>query len=658
MRIALRMVVALVGVVALGAAPGHLATARAAEVRTPPPHLDRKGFTEPEFCSGCMPPLSYGGGPVMATNGPGGVTITPIFWEPAGAANAIDQTYRRAVTTFLTNVAAASGTTSNVFSVLDEYYMLTNGTRTYLSYQLSSAPAIIDTDPFPPSHCQPVAPTTRCVTDAQLQAELTHLVATHGLTADLSHLYAVIFPSDVETIADDGSNSASTFCGYHSEFTSNGGTVVYANLPYEPSGCDAGEDPDGSAAVDGVLSTLTHEVAEALSDPMNDNTAWVDGGGNEVGDLCENSYGRSLGSTSASDPGGTEYNQVINGGRYYLQELFSNAAYRRFGHGAGCAQSQDRAEHPAARGASTTTVAAVFADPNPSTLPAGGTSTSVLSVEISDPKGNGIAGDRVHASVGRSTGDAACGRLRSTVATTDSSGSADFTYVASRSNATCFILFSESIGGQSTQSTIYQGTTATTAPELTVTFPTRLVAGAAPTRFTMTVANPSSVPLENTSVDLSVFGGTNRSPNVEANQVQIRYATSTAPNRFVAMALSGSTGGGGQIDGTFGSGDPTVLGPHATERFTIEVDLSNSVPTDGRSGPVLAFETYLNQYNSAAGTGANLADSYASNVEVVEAATSTLGRLGQDVLLGAVLGAVGALVVVLLRRQRTSHAAW
>ena len=102
-------------------------------------------------------------------------------------------------------------------------------------------------------------------------------------------------------------------------------------MPYEQSGCDAGQAPNGDLPADGAVSTLSHELIEAMTDPLDPQYAWSDKAGNEIGDMCAQTYGRALGSTDPSDPSASEYNQVINGGKYYIQQMFSNLAYAKFG---------------------------------------------------------------------------------------------------------------------------------------------------------------------------------------------------------------------------------------------------------------------------------------------------------------------------------------
>ena len=125
------------------------------------------------------------------------------------------------------------------------------------------------------------------------------------------------------------------FCGYHRAFGTDTAKTIYADLPYEADGCSAGQAPNGDLAADGAVSTLSHELNDAITDPLELDHAWIDLAGNEIADMCDQDYGRPLGSTNPSNPAGSEYNQVINGGTYYTQEMFTNRAYEKYGHGPG-----------------------------------------------------------------------------------------------------------------------------------------------------------------------------------------------------------------------------------------------------------------------------------------------------------------------------------
>src|SRR5581483_4990888 len=56
------------------------------------------------------PPLLYWGGPVMANSTSNPMTVTPIFWNPAGPSHYnMDGQYREVLRTYLNDVARASG---------------------------------------------------------------------------------------------------------------------------------------------------------------------------------------------------------------------------------------------------------------------------------------------------------------------------------------------------------------------------------------------------------------------------------------------------------------------------------------------------------------------------------------------------------------------
>ncbi|HEV8179504.1 MAG TPA: hypothetical protein VGP54_04280, partial [Gaiellaceae bacterium] len=94
---------------------------------------------DPTSPLGASPPLLFHGGPVM----PGPTTITPIYWEPTGYFNPGD--YRNLINQYLADVAAASGTNTNVFSTATEY----SGSNGSISYNIARGNVIRDHDPFP-----------------------------------------------------------------------------------------------------------------------------------------------------------------------------------------------------------------------------------------------------------------------------------------------------------------------------------------------------------------------------------------------------------------------------------------------------------------------------------------------------------------------------
>lgn len=92
-----------------------------------------------------------------------------------------------------------------------------------------------------------------------------------------SSLYFVFLPPGV-TITLAGAASCSNFCGYHSAV--NGGTF-YAVTPYPDCSACTGT----SSVLDALTSTSSHELCEAITDPVP-GQGWYDDQNGEIGDIC------------------------------------------------------------------------------------------------------------------------------------------------------------------------------------------------------------------------------------------------------------------------------------------------------------------------------------------------------------------------------------
>jgi hypothetical protein len=574
---------------------------------------------EPQVCSSCKPPLIYQGGPVLSTNGPGGLTVTPLWWQPGGKYT-FPASYTNILDGYISDVAAASGTTDNVYSVDTEYYQVVDGLKQFITYKITAGTPLLDSDAFPANGCKPAPGYSACLNDSQLRAELTAVLKDQKLPTTLAYFYPVFFPPGVETQDLDGTNSANGFCGYHRAYGSGADQTVYADMPYEPGGggCDAGQAPNGDLAADGEVSTLTHELNEAITDPLDPQYAWGDGNGNEIGDMCVQAFGGALGHTNPANPNGSEYNQVINGDKYYIQSMFSNLAFANSGVGKGCALSEALAENPKAGGTGTgaTTIGLAFTDAYPTTLAANGQASSTITVSVDNEQGYVVPGDHVHFSTGVEYGTGLCGKLSSSEAVTNGNGQAIVTYRASKFNVQCWVLAVESEGGRGSESVIYQGATQKNSPVLSGNFPTSLRTGGPATTFTMTASNPSSHPLPDAQVNFYVWSGTGATKSVAASQVNLSYSTHGASGPFHQVALSGSTAGGSAISGYLGSAEGTTMAPRSSQTITFHVSLARSVPVSNKV-PLVSFEGYLNQVNSASGGGTTVGDTQAYDIKVL-----------------------------------------
>jgi len=266
-----------------------------------PPH----NATHSAFGSGGAGNLSYHNGPVMQTN-----HVYTIYWVPSGYS--VSSAYKTTVDKFFTDVAAASGATSNVYGIDAQYYD-TVGRIAYSSAFNSSTDSVMDGDALPASGCSD-SYTSVCLTDAQIQAEIRTVINRNGWSTSPTNFFVMLTAQGIGSCS--GSSCAfSQYCAYHG--SSSG--LYYANMPYAdtvPAACDTNEYPNKDAAADSEINVLSHEHNETITDQQLN--AWYDRRGYENGDKCAWNFG------AVSGPAGAEYNQTINGHTYYLQQEWNN----------------------------------------------------------------------------------------------------------------------------------------------------------------------------------------------------------------------------------------------------------------------------------------------------------------------------------------------
>ena len=132
------------------------------------------------------------------------------------------------------------------------------------------------------------------------------------------------------------------------------------------------------------------------------------------------------------------------------------------------------------------------------------------------------------------------------------------------------------------------------------------------------------------------------------------YSTTGADGPFTDVGLTGSTADGNVIDAYVGNQRGATLAPGGSQTWTFHVSLASDVPGSATT-PLIAFEAYLDQINTASGSGATLADSYATDIKVTPSSSSGGLSTGWYVLI-----AVGGLVILaviawLLWRRRKGH---
>jgi hypothetical protein len=198
------------------------------------------------------PNLTYRGGPLLSE-----VQVFLFFWGDAWERSPLSDLVQQ-VNGFFDYVV-----TSPLLDQLAEYSVpgmaISHGTRSG-SIVLTTAP--------PPN-----------ISDGDIQQLIQQEISSDPAVPQPtgSSLYFVFLPPGV-TVGLGGGSSCSTFCGYHSDVNHQ---VFYAVMPYpDCSGCT------GSLAVTDALTSITsHELCEAITDPIP-TQGWYDDANGEIGDIC------------------------------------------------------------------------------------------------------------------------------------------------------------------------------------------------------------------------------------------------------------------------------------------------------------------------------------------------------------------------------------
>jgi hypothetical protein len=198
------------------------------------------------------PKLTYRDGPLI-----GAARVFTIFWGKSWANVVASKTLVIAINTFFTDILVSS-----LMDQLAEYNV--SGQR--ISHGTLIGSKVI-TDGAP----------VKSVTDSAIQAALKKWMAEGTVAKDNKDtLYFVFLEAGVVSVMG-GSRSCQSYCGYHS----NAGNIYYAVMPYPAcSGC-LGD----LSALDALTATSSHELCEAITDPVP-GTGWYDDANGEIGDIC------------------------------------------------------------------------------------------------------------------------------------------------------------------------------------------------------------------------------------------------------------------------------------------------------------------------------------------------------------------------------------
>jgi|tagenome__1003787_1003787.scaffolds.fasta_scaffold20984539_1 hypothetical protein len=197
------------------------------------------------------PHLTYRGGSLLTS-----VEVFTVFWGPDWTGEPLETTMTR-LNDFFDFVL-----TSDLMDQLAEYSVegkqIGHGRRT----------AAVTVSGKPP----------RVVSDRAIQHMLESQISAGAIPAATPNtLFFVYLPPGV-TVVQGGSRSCQAFCGYHSDIN---GVMFYAAMPYPGCrGCTGDLDP-----FDALTSTSSHELCEAITDPVP-GQGWYDDANGEIGDIC------------------------------------------------------------------------------------------------------------------------------------------------------------------------------------------------------------------------------------------------------------------------------------------------------------------------------------------------------------------------------------
>jgi hypothetical protein len=224
-----------------------------------------------------------------------------IHFEPSGS----DQRYQTLINRFFNDVGGSS-----IYQILTQYPDSMSGPP---ANSVGFGGSVVDTNAYPHA-----GTASDPLTDQDLQAEIDKIRMEQHWPEGLTNHYFIFTGDQILSCMDPDHKSCSLteggYCGYHSHFDVQSGPVIYSVMPTAAPGCLTTGGPNGDDVADSEISTASHELFEAASDPLGN--AWYDLGGSEIGDKCNQVFG-------ALDSSGG--NVTVNGHEYRVQLEWSNA---------------------------------------------------------------------------------------------------------------------------------------------------------------------------------------------------------------------------------------------------------------------------------------------------------------------------------------------
>jgi len=123
-------------------------------------------------------------------------------------------------------------------------------------------------------------PAPRRISDSQVQKYLANLFSSNRVIANGFTIYGVYLPQGTQSTLGQY-RACVNYCAYHSHFSYNGQTILYAVYPFDDCGnCT----PGGKTVLDVETIVTSHEIREAITDPVD--AWWESASGYEADDKC------------------------------------------------------------------------------------------------------------------------------------------------------------------------------------------------------------------------------------------------------------------------------------------------------------------------------------------------------------------------------------
>ncbi len=234
-----------------------MTTADRDTIRIVPLHLpEGMSAAAPGVAAPPPPNLTFRNGSLLSA-----VEVFVIFWGSAWA-NAPQSGIAQSLTQFFPFIL-----TSPLMDQMAEYSVpgTAIGHGSYLGQATITTPAL-----------------RHSITDKAIQKMLQQEIATNAAIPkpNPNLLYFVYLQPGV-SVVQGGSRSCTAFCGYHDTIAGTNPPVYYAAMPYPNcQGCLGGLAP-----LDALTSTSSHEMCEAITDPVP-GQGWYDDNHGEIGDIC------------------------------------------------------------------------------------------------------------------------------------------------------------------------------------------------------------------------------------------------------------------------------------------------------------------------------------------------------------------------------------